>query len=251
MGRNSKRTGLKKSDLTRLTILEAAAKLLREKSYADVRLSDIAAAAGIQTGSLYYHFESREALVEQILVDGVDRVFRATVARVEAMPPQASPREKFACAIRAHLETMHEFDDYVAATVRIINQVPQTLVAARRERRRAYLDYWRKLFVEAEAAGVIRPGINVSVCRMLLMGMLNWSMEWFRKDGLSATEVGEQASRLLLDGIMLPEGQTLRITKKKAATKRAGSTSVRATKARAQHVPPKKQGAGRRPKKTE
>ncbi|MGE3772040.1 MAG: TetR/AcrR family transcriptional regulator, partial [Gammaproteobacteria bacterium] len=240
-------------------ILDAAARMFRDKGYVDVRLSDIAAAAGMQTGSLYYHFASRDELVEQILKDGVDSVFAATAARVGALPPGATPREKFACAIRAHLEAMHAVDDYVAASIRMINQVPKALVAARREWRRAYLDYWRNLFAEAEAAGVIRDGVNVSVCRMLLMGLLNWSIEWFRKDGLSATEVAEQASRLLMDGIMLPavtaaspvSGRKTSATTAKVQAHRVKRAPTGAKTARTKHERQASKSRGKIPKKVE
>lgn len=210
MGKTAEQLGLKKSAITQRLILDAAAKVFRESAYSDVRLADIAAAAGMQTGSLYYHFASREDLVDQVLVAGVNRVFSETVARVEALPSDAGPREKLACAIRAHLETMHQVDNYLSASIRIVNQLPRAAFAGRRARRRAYLDYWGKLIAEAAEAGMLRPGIDVSVSRMLLLGMLNSSIEWFRKDGLSATDVARQAADLLLNGLMLPEQGKLR-----------------------------------------
>jgi AcrR family transcriptional regulator len=62
---------LTKSELTRQRILDAAAKVFRSNGYSGARLSDIAALAGIQTGSMYYHFDSREALVEEVLHLGI------------------------------------------------------------------------------------------------------------------------------------------------------------------------------------
>src|SRR5271154_5122899 len=56
---------LPKAQITRRLILEAAAALFREKGYAEVSLREIAQAAGMKTGSLYYHFESKESLVEE------------------------------------------------------------------------------------------------------------------------------------------------------------------------------------------
>jgi hypothetical protein len=99
--------------------------------------------------------------------------------------------------------------------------VPESLVSARGSQQRAYLDFWRKLFNEAAAAGLIRPGVDISVCRMLFMGLLNGSIEWFRKDGLSAAEIAEQASTLLMNGIMLPEDSKSKPrSRKKAPSKK-------------------------------
>lgn len=51
-----------RSETTIATVLEAAEKLFLERSYADVSMRDIARAAGVTTGALYHHFESKEAL---------------------------------------------------------------------------------------------------------------------------------------------------------------------------------------------
>ncbi len=56
-----------KSEATRQSILHAAAGLFRQQGYAAVSLRDIAEAVGMKTGSLYYHFSSKESLVEEIL----------------------------------------------------------------------------------------------------------------------------------------------------------------------------------------
>ena len=54
---------LRKADLTRQRILDAAAHTFLEKGYAATRLSDIATAAGMQAGSIYYHFDSKEQIM--------------------------------------------------------------------------------------------------------------------------------------------------------------------------------------------
>ena len=61
---------LGKAEATRQGILEAAARIFRRDGYASARLSDIAAEMGMKAGSLYYHFGSREALVEAVMEQG-------------------------------------------------------------------------------------------------------------------------------------------------------------------------------------
>ena len=61
-----------KSERTRQRILDAAAQVFKEQSYANARLADIAALAGMKTGSLYCHFASREELVAEILRLGIE-----------------------------------------------------------------------------------------------------------------------------------------------------------------------------------
>ena len=69
-----------KSEVTRQAILHAAAGLFRERGYAAVSLRDIAEVVGMKTGSLYYHFSSKEGLVEEILTLGTQGALGASKA---------------------------------------------------------------------------------------------------------------------------------------------------------------------------
>ena len=71
MVRSEART--RKSEETRERLLDAAAKVFRDKGYAGARLADIAERAGMHTPGVYYYFPSKEDLVEEVLRVGVAR----------------------------------------------------------------------------------------------------------------------------------------------------------------------------------
>lgn len=193
-----------KSAATRRRILDAAAQTFRAHGYAGARLADIAAAAGTKAGSLYYHFASRDALVEEVFVLGIDRVSSAVFERVGALPPDASVRDKLEAAIMSHVETTLEVEAYTSASLRILGQVPEAIRERHLQRQRAYGDFWRGLLREAEAEGVLRPGFDLSVARMLVLGMLNWTPEWYRSGGATPEAVARQAAAIALDGLLEP-----------------------------------------------
>lgn len=56
----------KKSELTRLAILDAATDLFNKKGTRDIHTHHIAAAAGLSPGNLYYHFRDKEEIVRAI-----------------------------------------------------------------------------------------------------------------------------------------------------------------------------------------
>lgn len=192
---------LPKSVRTRQRILDAAAKAFRQHGYS-ARLSDIAEAAGIQTGSLYYHFTSREGLVAEVMRLGVEASWAHVRAAVDALPDTATPLDRLAVAIRTHTMAMLELSDYASAEARILGQVhPDTLAAHRRDQER-YGRYWRGLFEAARAAGQVDPGVDLFVARMLALGAMNWTPEWFDPArGVSAEELADQAAALVLHGI--------------------------------------------------
>ena len=190
----------RKSELTRRRILDSAAFCFRERGFAGTRLADIADRAGIQAPSLYYHFASKEELIEEVLSLGVTRTFEHVQTAVSEANGD-DPLGRLRAAIRAHLEMVLETGNYSAANLRLYGQMPEQ-IRKRLQRTQANVGrYWNQLLVDARDAGAIRSDVDLSAARMLILGALNWSAEWYRPGGLSAEELADQATTLLLEGI--------------------------------------------------
>jgi TetR/AcrR family transcriptional regulator, cholesterol catabolism regulator len=191
----------KKSEVTRTRILDAAAHVFYNKGYALTRLSDIAKRARTQTGSIYYYFESREAIVAEVLRIANERTAQHVLGAIAELPPGATIRDKIVAAVHGHFSIVLSGDPYTAAHMRIFDQIPVRL----RDYFLRVLDeraaVWRKLFADAESAGEIRDGLDLSVVRLLVLGMINWSIEWYKPGGLSPDEIAETAAAILFDGI--------------------------------------------------
>jgi TetR/AcrR family transcriptional regulator, cholesterol catabolism regulator len=190
-----------KSDRTRARILDAAAAVFAEQGYG-ARLSDIAERAAIKTGSLYYHFESREELVAEILHRGIETSWLQVRAAVDSLPQSAPPIKRLETAIRAHTLSVLAISDYAAAQARIHGQVPPLLAEAHRRDQRDYGEYWNRLFEAAEAAGELAPNTDLFVARMLAFGAMNWTAEWFRPGaGRDPAIVAEQMAAIFVGGV--------------------------------------------------
>src|SRR5512143_805243 len=85
---------VRKSELTRGSILDAAALVVRRSGYSGTTLTDIAAEIGMKAGSLYYHFDSRESLVEAVMALGLARSRQAVEARLRELPARATPLDR-------------------------------------------------------------------------------------------------------------------------------------------------------------
>lgn len=190
-----------KSEKTRERILDAAAKTFREKGYASTRLADIAAAADTQAGSLYYHFDSKNQLLDEVLERGITRVFEAVRKGVERLPKDASGRERLLVAIQAHLGFVLQQDDYASANIRLFGQTPEAIRSRHIRKHRVYAAYWKGLLESAQAAGEIRADVDLSLARLSLFGMMNWSLEWYSPSRLSIGALARNMCDTLLDGI--------------------------------------------------
>jgi AcrR family transcriptional regulator len=58
---------LPKNQMRRNSIIEAALSLFSEKGYENVRVDEIAGKAGVNKALIYYHFESKEAILNHLL----------------------------------------------------------------------------------------------------------------------------------------------------------------------------------------
>ncbi|WP_460800910.1 TetR/AcrR family transcriptional regulator [Microbacterium sp. GXF6406] len=168
-----------KSARTRQRILDAAAQVLSRKGYAGTRLTDVAEAAGVQAPAIYYYFASRDELVEEVMWAGAHRV-RVHVEEVLAeLDDAATPSDRILVAVDAHLRYELQISDYTTASVRNAGQVPEHLRVRPAAEEGAYSSLWRELFLTAQDAGELREGVDINVFRLLLLGSMNWAVEWW------------------------------------------------------------------------
>jgi AcrR family transcriptional regulator len=191
-----------KSQVTRRLILEAAAGLFREKGYAAVSLRDIAQAVNMKTGSLYYHFDSKESLVEEILALGTLGAMSASKAAVAALGPGADPVDKLEAVFSAHTCFLHEEEDFASANLKILQQVPPAIRERHVRQDREYGAFVAAIIDEIESTRGLAPGVDGSVLRMLCFGAMNWSISWYDPGGRSPGQIAEQLMTLVRRGAL-------------------------------------------------
>jgi AcrR family transcriptional regulator len=191
-----------KAELTRRRILDAAAKVFRARGFVGARLTDIATEAGLQAGSLYYHFDSREALVEEVMWAGQVRVEHFVRQRLADLGEDASPIDRIRTAMSAHLLAVLASTDATSASIKMIGQVPPDIRERLLAGQRAYGDLWRELLNSAAEAGLVRDGLDLSIVRMTIMGSLNWSVEWYHVERGNPEKIAADMATVMLDGLV-------------------------------------------------
>lgn len=163
-------------------LLDATARLFAERGYAATSTRDIALAAKMLPGSLYYHFASKEQMLVAVYEAGVRELEAAVRGAIER---ETAPWPRLEAACRAHLETVLKHSDYAQVLIRVLpHDVP--LVAARLgELRAGYEAVWREL-----VAGLPLPaGSDRRALRLMLLGALNWARFWFDPQGRDSPRV--------------------------------------------------------------
>lgn len=186
---------------SRQLILDTAARLFRHDGYASTTLRAIAGQCGMQAGSLYYHFSSKDEIVTAVLDIGVQRVFDAVRHAVEALPPDADLRTILHAAIEAHLGALLLAHDFTSANIRIFGQVPPHVRDAHMAIRRRYERFWRTLLGDLRARGLIRPDVGLVRTVFFLFGALNWTTEWHDEGKSGVAVVATDLADLITRGL--------------------------------------------------
>ncbi|MEU7812832.1 TetR/AcrR family transcriptional regulator [Pseudonocardia sp. NPDC049154] len=190
-----------KSARTRQRILDAAASVLARQGYAGTRLVDIAAIAGVRAPAVYYYFDSRERLVEEVVTAGMVRNLDHVRAAIDALPADTSAMDRICTAVEAHLHVVLRVSDYTIAAVRNTSQLPPDLRERHLAEQQGYTDLWRALFEAAREVGEIHPALDPRAARMLVLGALNWACEWWDPEQGSLGSVVRTARTLVRRGL--------------------------------------------------
>ena len=199
--RGGPREKVTKADISRERVLVAAARIFSERGYAGTTMRAVAREVGRSAGSLYYHYRSKEELIEAVLAQGINGVSEAVQGAVLRIPAGHSNRDRIDAAIHAHLRSIMEFGDYVLVTRRVLGQVPSHVRRKHVRLRDAYGDFWMMLLESAVQTGEIRQGIDLRLARMLILGALNSVVEWYKPQGKALDEVAHQFTILITEGL--------------------------------------------------
>ncbi|CAJ1499258.1 TetR/AcrR family transcriptional regulator [[Mycobacterium] burgundiense] len=184
-----------KSALTRARILDAAAHVLSVRGYAGLRLTDVAAEAEIQAPAIYYYYPSRDALIEEVMWAGIADMREHLSAALADLPDGTPPLERLRTAVATHLRHALEISHYTTASIRNAGQVPLAIRKRQIREEERYGEVWRNIINALAREGSLRPELDLYIAQMLVLGALNWAVEWWdpRRGSLEAVVANAQS----------------------------------------------------------
>lgn len=178
-----KRSG-RPSDSRRPALLDAAARLFAERGFAGTSMRDIAASVGMLSGSIYYHFPSKQALLMAVHEESVRHTLQAVEAAMGAT--QRNPWDRLAAVCEAHLTTLLGGSPYSRLVspdfARTLPPKLQKTVIAQRDR-------YEAMFARTVDGLPLPKGVNRRYLRLALLGSLNWALIWYRPGGDSPAAI--------------------------------------------------------------
>lgn len=180
-------------------IMDAAMHLFGKQGYSGTSMRDIASAVGVLPGSLYAHIASKEALLVEIVDDGIHRFLAAVRPHVES---DVTPAEKLRAMVIAHLAVVADNPERSLVVFHQWRFLGEGNIQAAIGKRRDYEQAFIGVIDDGIKSGAFRANLNRRIAVLTILGALNWTPEWLSPDGtLSPEEVGGVIADTLLMGV--------------------------------------------------
>jgi AcrR family transcriptional regulator len=194
------RAGNGGEQLRQAELLQIAADLFAERGYVATTVRDIADAAGILSGSLYHHFDSKESMIDEILSTFINQ----TLDTYDAVVAEGlRPRQTFERLVSVSLGSMTT----ARSAILIYQNESRFLV---QEPRFAYLGdahrrferIWTVVIEQGIEAGEFRENLDPKLIYRLVRDSVWTAPRWWRPGGpLKPERITEQYVAVLVDGI--------------------------------------------------
>lgn len=162
-----------KGDRTRRRLLDAAAAEIARRGPDGTSLAAVARRAELKAGSVYFHFDSRDHLIEAVLEEGVRESLRILDDAVSTLATDGTALDRLRAALRAHLQALEELSDYARVVLAPLFHTAGDRMPSYQASLRIYLVRWTEIISEVQAAGALAPGTDPRSIRDLILGALN------------------------------------------------------------------------------
>jgi AcrR family transcriptional regulator len=176
----AKRPLPKKVSQRREEILRVAAELFAAKGFEETTIREIGDAAGILSGSLYHHFQTKEEMLHDLLKGFISMIpaYQAIVDR--GMPP----KETMCAMIDLGLRTAVNNPHIVALTVHERKFLDRSSAFAYVPA--AWKDIskiWYGVLQRGVEEGVVRNGLDLHLVLRMINDLMAAAVDWYRPGG--------------------------------------------------------------------
>ncbi|MFO7679806.1 MAG: TetR/AcrR family transcriptional regulator [Chloroflexota bacterium] len=181
-------------------VYAAAARLFARKGFHATRMQDIADELGMQKGSLYYYFKSKDELLSSLVAGSVQEAQSSLQAILDSTH---APGQKLALAIEEHLRILQQNADlHLINTQEILMSLDEETAVTIEALLKSYENTWAAILQEGVNTGEFRPDLDQKIVIKALLGMCNATLTWFKPTGrLSSQQIAHIFTELLTKGL--------------------------------------------------
>lgn len=187
----------------RAEIAAAAARLFGAAGVNPISMEDIAEAVGLAKPSLYHYFKTRDEILYAIHEQTIGFLTRRFIARQAA---GALPPERLRGAIGDAFDLVNEMPGFSRVIFEHLRHVSPPFREQIRANQAEYTARIQGIFEDGIASGDFRP-IDPHLATLALLGMVNWSHQWYSSSGTASPEqLTEQFFSYFMHGVAAADG---------------------------------------------
>jgi AcrR family transcriptional regulator len=191
---------------TRNEILRVFTRLIAERGYNEASIGEIASAMDVSKGTVNFHFTSKVAMLEEVVV----QYMRRRLSEAQSLLTQDHRPEVQLAAVIHSLMNAHKFDrDATKAAMReFVRFAGDSPNSAIRQLRESYTDLLVSVIERGIAVGSFRA-THPDLLALQVFGMCNYAWTWYDPRGpVAVEEIAAEFCRNLVGGIAPrgPEG---------------------------------------------
>ena len=200
-GRGGRRRASGATSARRAQLLAIAAEMFATRGYSQTTVRDIADEAGILSGSLYHHFDSKEAMLTEILQDFMGSLLQQLT---DIAKSEESPRAALDGLVRNAFETIHRVPFAVAVYQNesaLLTTTPEFAFVTK-----ASLEVekvWLGVLKAGVKAGDFRADLDLSTTYRFIRDAIWSTVRWYNPRGrLQHKALAEQYLQILHGGLL-------------------------------------------------
>ena len=184
----------------RAELLATAAEVFASQGYSATTVRKVADAAGILGGSLYYHFDSKEAMADEILSTFLDEMWAGYDRVLDA---GLSARDTLEAIV---VESFRSIDRHRPAVVLYQNESKHLATSERfhylLDSQRRFEEMWLSLLDRGVEEGAFRADLDRTLVYRFIRDTVWLAANWYQHGGrLSADDIAKQYLAMFLEGI--------------------------------------------------
>lgn len=192
------RTQSEKYPEIRRNILSRAAAVFAEKGYARATIIDLAEACDMSRGALYHYFESKEAILNEMLVAHLDMMYAETL---RAANTSADPETRLRSVIRSmvmvnagsqneQIVLLNDLSNLEEAERRVIVKKQNDIIAV-----------FSNMILTLDGGRLINTR-NLKAYSFMYLGMINYTYLWYDPKGpVTPEEYAQMTADAVIAGI--------------------------------------------------
>ncbi|OYD07848.1 TetR family transcriptional regulator [Paludifilum halophilum] len=186
-------------------IVEQSILLFERKGFSETSIQDVVEALGVTKGTFYYYFSSKEQLLRDIHLMYIDDLLTLQEQIIEN--PETSYRTKLSETVKLLVTQIKVTGRPARVFHREMMHLKPESASTVKQKRRLFRFNIQKIIESGVETGEFRKDLQADLVAFAILGMCNWSYNWFHPNGsVTDEELAEAYMETLLNGMVNRDG---------------------------------------------